>query len=589
MYELYEWLLNAADKYIGTIYKNSGQKSAILFILNKKEEVISKYGSIDEIKINESLNKGKALTEEKLVELLKEADRNKRPQKILSGNFLNSNKHIVAYASPIIIKNDTIGFFLVIALETSPLDVFISNLELTNIFLQDLYSGKIEEKKLMQEYKYEKSLAEMIPMGYMAVDREGIIKYLNKPAFDILGVGEEAIGKNLREITDFEPELFEVLETGVGWTDKEFIIDMKTKKNLHLVKTCVPVFDNENNVIGVIDTFNEIKNVKNLVNKITGAKARFTFDNIIYTSDKMDRVVRFAKKIASYDSSVLIQGESGTGKELFAHSIHQYSNRRKGPFVTIDCSALPHDLIESELFGYVEGAFTGARRGGRPGKFEMGNGGTIFLDEIGEMLPETQKKLLRVLQTHTITRIGDHVPISIDIRVIAATNRNLEEEVKEKNFREDLFYRLNVIHLQVPSLRERKEDIIPVAEFFVKEIGNRIGKENVYLAEDVKDILQAYHWPGNIRQLNNVIERCMNLVEGKIITRDLLPSSIFDNNMRLHDRDIISGLSNFEKLEREGIMNMLHRCNGNKTKAAQELGIARSTLYLKMDKYNIEG
>jgi transcriptional regulator with PAS, ATPase and Fis domain len=226
-----------------------------------------------------------------------------------------------------------------------------------------------EEKREVSDI--EKKVYEMISDGVMMVDRHGIIRYMNKAGFEILGVSQDAIGKPLTEITRFKPELYDVLTTGIGWVDKEFILDMKNKKSLHLVKSAIPLFDENNNIIGVLDTFREINNVRNTINKMTGARSKFTFEDIKYRSSLMQKQVELAKKIAASDSVVLIQGESGTGKELFAHAIHGYSSRKDGPFITLDCATIPHDLVESELFGYVEGAFTGARRGGRPGKFEM--------------------------------------------------------------------------------------------------------------------------------------------------------------------------------------------------------------------------
>ncbi len=448
-----------------------------------------------------------------------------------------------------------------------------------------------EEKREVSDI--EKKVYEMISDGVMMVDRHGIIRYMNKAGFEILGVSQDAIGKPLTEITRFKPELYDVLTTGIGWVDKEFILDMKNKKSLHLVKSAIPLFDENNNIIGVLDTFREINNVRNTINKMTGARSKFTFEDIKYRSSLMQKQVELAKKIAASDSVVLIQGESGTGKELFAHAIHGYSSRKDGPFITLDCATIPHDLVESELFGYVEGAFTGARRGGRPGKFEMAHNGTIFLDEVSEMTPLVQKKFLRVLQSFSVIRIGDSRPIPVDIRVIAATNKNLEKEVKEKSFREDLYYRLNVINIQIPPLRDRTEDIMPLAEHFIGDISRKLGKKNIVLSEQAKRLMLNYTWPGNVRELKNTIERALNIMENHVITPDLLPPKIQNYHAQKEDQDnrsvhpVKTAIKSLNDIEKNEIVMALNRFNGNKTLAAASLGIARSTLYEKIKKYNI--
>lgn len=227
-----------------------------------------------------------------------------------------------------------------------------------------------------------------------------------------------------------------------------------------------------------------------------------------------------AKLAASSVSTVLLNGESGTGKELFAQAIHNASSRRRGPFIAINCGALPRDLIESELFGYDEGAFTGARKGGQLGKFEFANGGTIFLDEIGDMPLETQVKLLRVLQERQITRLGGHKAIPVDIRVIAATNRNLEQLVEQGNFRSDLFYRLNVMSITIPPLRERAEDTVLLTQNMLRKISKKLNKKIVRISTGFFQSIRNYSWPGNVRQLENVLERCINLVDDGVLRLD---------------------------------------------------------------------
>ncbi|HHV79640.1 MAG TPA: sigma 54-interacting transcriptional regulator [Firmicutes bacterium] len=456
---------------------------------------------------------------------------------------------------------------------------------LLKVIAHAIHVESILRAQILQN-RYIEALAESMSDGFMVLDKRGVVLYVNEVGLSMLGLTKDVVGRNLRDITLFEPEIFEVLRTGKGWTDKEFIVDLVSKKNIHLVKTAIPIFGRSGEVIAVVDTFKEIQTVKKLVNKISGAQAKFAFSDIVYRNQEMGRIVQFAKKIAQGTSPVLIYGESGTGKELFAHAIHRSGPKRDGPFIVVDCSAIPHELAESELFGYVEGAFTGARRGGRPGKFEMANGGTIFLDEIGELPLEIQKKFLRVLETKTITRVGDYVPIPVDVRVIAATNRNLEKEVAEKNFREDLFFRLNVISFTIPPLRERPEDILPIAESFISKFEQSMGKSGIRLSPEAESCLLGYDWPGNVRELRNAIERALNLVEGDVIMPEHLPSRVVSS--KVSKTQPASDQATLEAVERRTILSALKTAKGNKKETARLLGISRSTLYDKLRKYGID-
>lgn len=500
-----------------------------------------------------------------------------------------------AIAIPIRDSTDGVrGWIVVIVPEELYSDELYVSMRMVSLLIDRNVSYQHQVDALNEKMKYEREIFESISEGVMIIDHGGTIRYLNKRGKEILGVDESAIGTSLRDITKFEPEILEILETGVGWKNKEFIVDLTTKSNLHLVKTATPIFGELHNVIGVIDVFSEIKEVRKLVNTITGARSSFTFDNIVYRSDEMHQVVDLARRTAQSDSAILIQGESGTGKELFAHAIHAHSLRAEGPFVTIDCSALPHELVESELFGYVEGAFTGARRGGRPGKFEWASGGTIFLDEVSEMSQELQKRFLRVLQSHSVTRVGDHAPIPVDIRVIAATNKNLEQEVQEANFRADLFYRLNVINLHVPALRFRKADILPTARHFLDVLSPLTSRTVQGLTRETEELLLAYGWPGNVRELKNVIERGLNVTNTEFITPVDLPARLrvtdpyLDEREPFASRDQRPSTPSLSETERERIRAVLAECGGNRSQAAHILGVARSTLYEKMRRYGIQ-
>jgi len=317
---------------------------------------------------------------------------------------------------------------------------------------------------------------------------------------------------------------------------------------------------------------------------MVGARAGITFDDIIGSDEKIIAVIEKAKKIARSGSTVLIEGESGTGKELFTQAIHNYSSRSNRPFVVVNCAAIPRELVESELFGYEDGAFTGARRGGRPGKFELANGGTIFLDEIGDMPLEIQASLLRVLQEKQVNRIGSERVIHVNTRVIAATHRNLRKEVEKGNFRLDLYYRLNVIAITIPSLRDRLECIPVLANHFKNKICDSIGLADLDISAEFIQALQCYSWPGNVRELENVIEQSLYLVEGNRLLPEHLPVRM---NWKKAAPQTFGRGSSIRQHEEDLIRDTLTICNGNVSKAAKILGIGRNTLYRKQRQYDI--
>ncbi len=321
-------------------------------------------------------------------------------------------------------------------------------------------------------------------------------------------------------------------------------------------------------------------------------KRKYKFDNIVGDSDNMQEVFQMVEKIANTDSTVLIYGESGTGKELIARAIHFNSDRRERPLIPVNCGAIPEELLESELFGHEQGAFTGATRT-RIGRFELGNGGTIFLDEIGDMSPALQVKILRVLQEHDFERVGGMKTIKVDIRVIAATNKDLEKHVTEGKFREDLFYRLNVIPIQLPPLRERRTDIPLLASHFI-QMYNAKNKHNIAgVAPEAMELLASYDWPGNVRELENMIERIVILKgEGMVETNDLSEKVLASTPHSLHPRIQIpeSGISfntAVNEFERELILQALNRTNWVKNKAAKLLNLNRTTLVEKMKKIDL--
>lgn len=317
-------------------------------------------------------------------------------------------------------------------------------------------------------------------------------------------------------------------------------------------------------------------------------KEKYRFENIVGTSDEMNQVLTMVSKVAKTDSTVLIAGESGTGKELIARAIHLNSRRKNRAFVTINCGALPENLQESELFGHVRGAFTGAIKD-KWGLFQEANGGTLFLDEVGETALSTQVKLLRFLQDGEIRRVGDNEPIYVDVRLLAATNRNLEQAIEDGLFREDLYYRLNVIPIDMPPLRKRRDDIPLLVDHFLKKYTERTKKKVVSFSPEAMTILTGYNWPGNVRALENVIERAVILTNRNIIMPEDLPESIRSSQTKtVGSQEITYGDHTLEELEKDYILKTLEQHSWNQKKASDILGISTTTLWRKLKSYGIE-
>jgi DNA-binding NtrC family response regulator len=330
---------------------------------------------------------------------------------------------------------------------------------------------------------------------------------------------------------------------------------------------------------------NLLEEVRNLRSALDG---RYGFENIVGRSKPLLRVLEMASRVAQHDSTVLIRGETGTGKELLAHAIHHNSRRTSQPFVTINCGAIPKDLLESELFGYTRGAFTGAQSA-KPGRIELADGGTLFLDEVGELPIEMQAKLLRLLQHGEIDKLGSTAKRTVNVRVITATNRNLQAMIEDGTFREDLYYRLAVIPLELPALRDRREDIPELAQHLFRKHKERHGLPALRLSSSVMSLLARHRWPGNVRELENVIERLVVLASGDVIRDTDLPDEFLNTT---HPRDSLllelpaEGIS-LEAVERELLVRALEKCNWNQTQAARFLDISRRTLIYRMEKHRL--
>ncbi|WP_257985223.1 sigma-54 interaction domain-containing protein [Bacillus sp. T33-2] len=419
--------------------------------------------------------------------------------------------------------------------------------------------------------------------GVIAVDRQGYITIANENAKSILGLPEIEVGS---KITNYIPQsdMLRVLETG-----KAELGDIAKIQNRQIVINRYPVLINHK-VVGAVSNFKELTHIqkmemklrKKLYNKGLGAKYRL--QDIVGNSKEIVESLQQALLYAQTDASVLITGESGTGKELFAQGIHLESSRASGPFVAVNCAAFPESLLESELFGYEEGSFTGANKGGKQGLFELAHGGTLFLDEIGEMPLRIQALLLRVLQEKCIRRIGGERIIPVDVRIIAATNKHLENAISTNEFRADLYYRINVLTLELPSLRRRLEDIPALVRNMINQFNHEQQRNIEYIEEDLLDLLKEYQWPGNIRELRNVIERMVLLAKGKSLC--MKDATFFSQKLTSAYQSNAARATNIKQNEKALIMDTLKK-TPNKTLAARELGIDRSTLWRKLKEYNL--
>ncbi len=428
-----------------------------------------------------------------------------------------------------------------------------------------------------------------IPIGIAISDSRGIIKNVNKKFLEMFGYKWRNFNDlNMDMILEEFEALIKTLNEENTFENQEVFIHSKTNKLRFILS--MYFIESSNEEQDILYLFNDEKKKRKLASRIETNRAIYTFDKIIYKSEIFQRTIEFAKKISDSKSTVLITGESGTGKEIFAQSIHNYSNRASMPFIAINAAAIPANLIESELFGYEGGAFTGAKKQGQAGKFEIAHKGTIFLDEIGEMPLILQTRLLRVLEEGIVSRVGSTEQIYVDVRIIAASNKDLKKEVMDGNFRKDLFYRLNVLPLELAPLRDRKEDIPPLVNFFMEKISRGLNKRKVEILNREMDILINYDWPGNVRELENLVELLINLeyVPEELIKsykEDITIKNALDLN--IFSSDQLEGDFSLEEIERNHIKYMLRKNDNNITSTAKELDIGRNTLYRKMEKYDL--
>lgn len=484
------------------------------------------------------------------------------------------------------------------------------------LLLEDVTQISHLSKGLQETSIYKTILEEIVQNAYEGVvvtDENGKIIMFNKAYANFLGVStKDAVGRHVTEVID-NTRVHKVIESGIPEYRK-----LQKIGSHKAVVTRFPIkIDNKIKAgVGIV-YHRELQDMKDLLDKLSSLEnelaqmkeqyektqpRRYTIHHIIGNSASVLNLKHQIKKAAASNSTVLVLGENGTGKELVVHAIHNLSNRSQKPFIKINCAAIPEDILESELFGYVPGAFTGSNKNGKKGKFEAADGGTIFLDEIGDMSFHMQAKLLRFLQEREFERLGENTVRSVDVRVIAATNQNLVERIKKNQFREDLYYRLQVVQLDIPPLRKRKEDIPLLVQYFIEKFNKIFGKQVRVIRPDVMDILNQYNWPGNIRQLENVMERVFNMIESDVIMREHLPSYLIEDDSsdveyrhikvtdnipareNMHDSSLHLADAR-EHFERQTLEEVLTKTRGNKSEAARILGITRVALYQKLRKY----
>jgi PAS domain S-box-containing protein len=577
-------IANEAEKMLmeTKIILDSADNGVIAVDLEGKIRILN---SAAEKMLGLSQNAGIGQYISKLTDKFEFDDVMKSGQPQIAKRYQINGKTFIANSNPVTLKENIVGAVSV----------------LQDITKLEAIAFELEEVKNLQE-----TLLALVENPYEAavvVDDKGIIKLVNKAFTDFFQKSAiEIIDKHVNEVIP-DSQLVEVMQTG-----KPQLADIWTYAGQEYVVMRVPIVK-EGKILGAIgkSLFANMKLAKEFakrLNQMEGELAyykselqkaqtsKYSLENFIGKSEQVKLLKQKIKKASQTTSTVLILGESGTGKELLAHAIHQLSPRANGPFIKVNCAGIPEQLLESELFGYHEGAFTGAKKGGQLGKFQLANTGTIFLDEIGDMPIAMQVKLLRVLQEKEVEPIGSNKQYKIDVRIIAATNRNLEKLIKENIFRADLFYRLNVVTLQTPPLRERREDIPEICNYLLKKLNQELGTKIKEINQKAMEILMQYHWPGNIRELQNVLERAINLAEQDILTENnfhyLLASVSNTGSNWYNEEKLIKTLE--EKIveaEKEAIFMALQHTNNNKNQAARLLGIHRSRLYRKLEQYGI--
>ncbi|MGC7873081.1 sigma 54-interacting transcriptional regulator [Desulfosporosinus sp. SYSU MS00001] len=494
-----------------------------------------------------------------------------------------NNKVLLSNRTPIYIHGELVGAVAVFQ------DITV---------LQNLIDNMvIEHEKTKQLQRTLEVVLNTAYDGLIVVNEKGTVTMTNQAFANFFNKSpEEMIGKHIQDIYE-NPKFTDVLVT--GQPVHGYIHDLNGHE---IIASRIPITQ-EGKIVGALGkvVFKDVNELYALTKKVNSLRSELDYykktileknfsalELLKGKNPRMVSLVQIALRVAKSESTVLLRGESGTGKELFAQLLHMESLNKDGPFIKVNCAAVPGNLLESELFGYEEGAFTGARKGGKIGKFELADGGTLFLDEIGDMEMAMQVKLLRVLQEREIERLGSNKPRKIHVRLIAATNRDLETMIREKQFREDLYYRLNVVTLTIPPLRDRIEDLDALIDTFIKKFNLQFAQSVTSISEETRNVFLNYRWPGNVRELENIIERAFNMLDGSEVQLKHLPNylQILAGNETRH----FSGgslESILDAVEKEALIYALDAANGNKVQAAKSLGLSRAGLYKKLIKHDL--
>ncbi|SHK17472.1 sigma-54 interaction domain-containing protein [Paramaledivibacter caminithermalis] len=480
------------------------------------------------------------------------------------------------------VEDDLIGVITLTSFTKEGHDRITKN---TNIYIDilnvisELISNIVFQKHRKNQFQsLEKTLQEVLDLSadaLLTIDNNGLITNINSSTLNMFSFCDFYT----KSISQLLPEsMINKILKGISFSNKRVKIN-----NFYANISSIPI-KNGNYFDGAVIRISEKKSSILSTKNTNNNEFNISLNSIKGNSKPIQELKKKIKKIANSSSTILITGETGTGKGLLAKAIHHVSNRSNGPFISVNCASIPESLFESELFGYEEGAFTGAKKGGKPGRFELASGGTLFLDEIGEMPLPMQAKLLAVLQENSVERIGGITSIPVDVKVIAATNKDIEKMIQKKEFRSDLYYRLNVIPVDLPPLRARKDDIEVLANEFLKQYNLKLNKNILKFSDKVISLFMSYNWPGNIRELENIVEYCVNIEETEVITLNSLPERFLKNTME-NTQNIKAKIQN---IELEAIIAALDKYGWDvkgKTEAAKELGIGLRTLYRRLKNY----
>jgi PAS domain S-box-containing protein len=447
----------------------------------------------------------------------------------------------------------------------------------------------MKNQKIEAQLIYSNTILDSLAEGVFTVDENMRITSFNRAAQEITGIKKEkAIGQFCFEvlkanICERSCALKCSLKTGNQTIDKHVTILRSDGREIPVSISTSVLRNEERKFMGGVESFRDLSTIEELKKEINKS---YTFEDIVSKNHKILQIFDILPIISQSESTVLIQGASGTGKELFARAVHKLSERKDGPFVAINCGALPDTLLESELFGYVKGAFTDAKKD-KPGRFALAKGGSIFLDEVESLPSAVQVKLLRVLQEREYEPLGATESVKADVRLIAATKEDLAKLVKKNTFRDDLFYRLNVVKIYLPPLIKRREDIPILVRYFIERFNRRMGKSIIDVASDVMEVLMQYDYPGNVRELENIIEHCFVMCQDNEIKLNHLPPELPVRDKEILKEETGTSLPPFQEAERRLILETLEKNNRNRLKTAQKLNLHRTTLYRKMKKYNL--